>query len=177
MSVPSDGNNMPIPLVMSNIGKSTVIYPDEHGKFTVRHKTEFRMSCAGSNFTSPTGIGHENLVTTCFNGSLVYNGKNHEFHQFKCKRNPHPTLLFTNKRCAIINNRVINVGFMTIFGFKTLYKVCFNVNFKSALFAWHFVDPPINNYRQKSTFEPTFIHRDFINHSDKADDDLEFVSI
>lgn len=176
VSVPSEGNNMPIPLVTTSTGKPTVIYPDDDGKFIIRHNNHFNMSCAGSEFTSPLHIGHDKLVTTCLNGSLVYRGKNYVFDQFKCRRNPKPTILVTKKICQMMSNRIIEVGFRTSFGFIVLYKVCFDTNFKSTVYAWYFVNPPINNYHQKSVFEPAFIKSQFKDRSETVEDYLEMVS-
>lgn len=158
VSVPRDGNHMPIPLVTSSAGEPTVIYPDENGKFIIRHESYLNMSCAGSKFTSPSRVVLENVVATCLKGMLMYEGKKYDFDQFKCSRNPKPTLSVTRHICQRMTDRIIEVGFKTGFGFIVLYKVCFDTVFKSTLYTWHVVNPPLNNFRQNSVVEPTLIN-------------------
>lgn len=176
VSVPSRGDNMPIPLGKTNTGESSVIYPDKNGKFIIRHTKELRMSCAGSKFKSPKDFDVENVIVTCLNGSFVHFETKYEFDQFKCKNNPTPKMVVTETTCQVPNTRIIEVGFMTVFGFKTLYKLCFNMDLISSVYAWYFVDPPVNNFRQKSDLKPTIINPRFKNHAD-SDEILDFVSI
>lgn len=169
---------MPIPLVTTiDDDSSMIIYPDENGQFIIKHNNKLIMSCPGNKFISPNRIGLKNLAAKCFNGNLKYKGRIYDFNKFKCATNPKPKIVVTQNMCQELSNNVIEVGFETFYGFKILYKICFDVYLKNTLYTWYFVNLPINNYIQHSAFEPKFVSPYFKDNGELVEDCRELVSI
>lgn len=168
---------MPMPMVISGYGKPVMKYPDENGNFTILHMNDLILSCSGSNFTSPPEIYRESIVIKCKRGSFDYKRKKYQFEQFKCERNPAPTLVFSEEIWKAHTNRIIEVGFDNSFEFQILYKMSYEMNFKNTLFAWYFVNPSLTRFRQKSVFKPEFVSPYYCNDYESPEDKRKRVSI
>lgn len=156
MLLPKAPLKMPV-IFTYNKTISTVIRPDRRGKIVVSYNETFRMACVGSRFGHPTRYRSE-IMVRCLNTSFIqYKHKTVEFNKFRCTAVPKASMRETNLTCQTSDNKIFDVGFQTQTEFLIVYKICYDIVNKNALFSWYTIITPIFHRRQRENFKPDFM--------------------
>lgn len=154
---PVDTEFMPLPF-HGNVTKPKIIRPNGNGQYLFSHNTQFKLSCPGSAFISPTRYALAELNVVCNNGFLQYRGRPLYFNAFRCKEIPVPSLKLTRMSCqSNENNSILEVGFQTKHTFVRSYRICFDYAHKRTLYSWYYVNSPVIKINQIKIRKPSFI--------------------
>lgn len=142
-----NAEKMPVPFT-KNGSHFTILYPDVDDKMMFKTGYKFRLLCSQTQFLHANINNISELEVSCAgNNKLLYNGYNYTYDQLECKLIPKSELVVTNRICqGNYKYRVASVGFRAVDGIIVLYKVCFDLNTKNALYTWYELKSPYEKY-------------------------------
>jgi hypothetical protein len=151
-----NASKMPIPY-MKNGTRLVIMYPDIDGLLNIKHDITFKLLCANSRFKHKDLNQTSEVEVKCVvDAQLLYNNRLYRYNDFECESMPKSELVVTDKKCQSNNYTVAEVGFRSDEGLIVLYKICFDLKTKNALYTWYDARVPYYDISQKYKKRPSF---------------------